>query len=225
MSRFRLPGQYGEDWDFDGDGIPYMIPSSPYPEPSTKPRLTDEEELLKIKAVNRRLPDFLDLDEIAFLLGHRRFVFKNFIKNEPLEIVYREISIQEDDGAVYIHKIPGTTRDKFKSYRIRIKQWPVEGWLSGWWTEEDQQNYVIDPEKSDKEVVQDIGRRLIAKYGNTDKPLNTTTAKKMPELKTFLDKYPGKSPVKVDEWLKEVDMPYKRGRQTKIEEYFIPSLE
>ncbi|QPK65434.1 hypothetical protein IVG45_11125 [Methylomonas sp. LL1] len=132
----RLPGKEFEDWAFDDDGIPYQIPYIPpieMPVPEYEP---EDRQILRIKAESGRLPDFLTLDEIAFLLGYKRRAFNKFIQNEPLEIEYLETPIEEDDGRIFIHKTSGTTREKFKAYRQSINQWPVTGLLANWWTDD-----------------------------------------------------------------------------------------
>lgn len=86
---------------------------------------------------------------------------------------------------------------------------------------------LIDDQKAlDKRTVQVIGRKLLEKYAQHSVQMNCTQAKKLPSLKNYYDKYPGKDPVIVDEWLQAIGMPPgKRGRQSKDEECFIPSLD
>ena len=72
----------------------------------------------------------------------------------------------------------------------------------------------------DKEQVQEIGKRLLDKYGIT---LTTASTKRSPELKPFYKDYSGKGPVIVDEWLCEIGVrKSKRGRPAKSESDLIP---
>lgn len=143
---FRLPGQFGQDWDFDDDGIPYQIP--PIPAPVINPRreyISPENKILRIKAEHGQLPEFLTLDEIAYLYGYEPYVFKEFVQDWPLEIEYRETPY-EDNGEIFIHKTTGFTRGKFKAFLQNINRWPIKNCLlANWWKYAD-----IQPEKNGK---------------------------------------------------------------------------
>lgn len=92
--------------------------------------------------------------------------------------------------------------------------------------DQNEAQLLIDQESIDKKAVQDIGLQLLRKYDNHPIAMNCTQAKKVPEIKLFYEKYPGKDPVKVDQWLQEIGMPPGRpGGQTTAAKAFIPSLD
>jgi hypothetical protein len=127
---------------------------------------------------------------------------------------------------------PILTRKTIKTCLEIMELLPLEeGCLLGsWWPDDgevigNKKRCSLNMEEQkevDKKAVQSIGERFKEKYpGKT-----VTQAKKLPELKPYYEKYPGKDPVVVDSWLTKIGIPAGHpGRQTNAEKAFTPSLD
>ncbi|OQW67185.1 MAG: hypothetical protein BVN35_20925 [Proteobacteria bacterium ST_bin11] len=148
-----------------------------------------------------------------------------------------EIASDESRGA--IGSIPFEDSNRLRIMRevnrhIQIKKADFIAWLESenqpfpyncqlekWWIEGgDGLVFSIDEEEVDRKKVQKIGKEML----ESNPGMTCTEAKKRDELKPFYKKYPGKDPVKVDDWLKEIGMLRgKRGRPKKYSDKEISS--
>lgn len=93
-----------------------------------------EKSELELMAINKLLPEFLSLRQIAILSGYTEFVFESVIERTALKIEERKIEDSNCHDGFYIEK--GCTKQAYKNHLQSIEQWPVDGLLGNWWIDE-----------------------------------------------------------------------------------------
>jgi hypothetical protein len=192
-------------------------------------------DILTVRAITQLwFPDDIEkqnrLCAVIRLAIHDRLLM---VSNERQDYV----GAYESFGFILI-KFSDGTGEVAQIHKIDFKKWlgneieedwdalPSNGDLNNWLDVDRKEQREVDRKvqmQIDKEDVQKIGRLFKEKYPDV---INTTNAKKSDELKPFYGKYPGKSPVVVDDWLEEVGVERgSRGRQRNKYKSFIPSLK
>lgn len=160
-----------------------------------------EKSKLELLALNKLLPEFLTLRQIALLSGHPPLAFEDVMEQTGLKI--QELKI-EDSGCrdgFYIEK--GLSKSTYKNHLKNVNQWPVDGLLANWWTEEQIKTPCLIPDNHDDKNIPVRERKtetkgaefsaltdqidIIAKAILLNNPNATTTeAKAAPEMQPYL---------------------------------------
>ncbi len=93
-----------------------------------------EENELQLMALNKLLPDFLTLRQIAILQGHIPTAYENVIEKTDLEIEERKVLDQGCRTGFYLER--GATKTCFKRFLQNHGQWPANGLLANWWPDQ-----------------------------------------------------------------------------------------